>query len=66
MRAHENWPEARDLLTALWRGERLDRPCIGVTAPSGKAAAWLSPPDNPEESSGLPSCVLKLSSKLGT
>ena len=49
MRAHENWPEARDLLTALWRGERLDRPCIGVTAPSGKAAAWLSPPDNPEE-----------------
>jgi hypothetical protein len=48
VRAHDNWPEARERLTALWRGERLDRPCIGVTAPSGKAGARPEPPDDPE------------------
>lgn len=29
----EDWPEARRRLTALWRGERLDRPCIAIHAP---------------------------------
>ncbi|HOX08903.1 MAG TPA: hypothetical protein PK280_21085 [Planctomycetota bacterium] len=48
MRANDNWPEARERLTALWRGQQLDRPCIGVTAPSGDAQPRLVPPEDPE------------------
>jgi hypothetical protein len=50
-----DWPEARRRLTALWRHERLDRPCIAVTAPlpgdpppplpapADEEARWLDP-----------------------
>lgn len=48
MRANENWPEARDRLTALWKGERLDRPCLCVTAPSGVKAPIPPAPPDPE------------------
>ncbi len=33
MRYKADWPEAQRRLTALWHGERLDRPCISVCAP---------------------------------
>jgi hypothetical protein len=51
----EDWPEARRRLSALWRGERLDRPCIAVHAPrpvtrptpvpepADDEARWLDP-----------------------
>lgn len=55
MKYKTDWPEARRRLTALWRGERLDRPCIVVTAPrrapeptpvpepADDEARWLDP-----------------------
>lgn len=49
MRYKTDWPEARDRLSALWRGERLDRPCLAVTAPSGAALPWPAAPANPEQ-----------------
>ncbi len=33
MRYKPDWPEAQRRLTALWHGERLDRPCISIRAP---------------------------------
>ena len=33
MKYKPDWPDAQRRLTALWRGEMLDRPCIAVTAP---------------------------------
>ena len=33
MKYKVDWPEAQRRLTALWHGERLDRPCIAVLAP---------------------------------
>lgn len=44
-----DWPEARERLTALWNGRPLDRPCIGVTAPSGRTVQWPPPPDSVEQ-----------------
>ncbi len=50
-----DWPEAQRRLTALWNGERLERPCIAVKAPRSCAnptlvdapandeARWLDP-----------------------
>lgn len=38
MKYKADWPEARRRLTALWQRERLDRPCIAVTAPQAVAA----------------------------
>ncbi len=50
-----DWPETKRRLTALWMGERLDRPCIAVTAPQAvenpepipepadDEARWLDP-----------------------
>ena len=55
MRYKLDWPEAKRRLTALWHGERLDRPCIAVLAPqpaetptpvpepAGEEARWLDP-----------------------
>lgn len=55
MKHKPDWPEARRRLTALWNHERLDRPCIAVTAPAsvevppplpapaGDEARWLDP-----------------------
>lgn len=33
MQYKDDWEEAKSRLTALWQGERLDRPCISVCAP---------------------------------
>lgn len=35
-------------MTALWRGEHLDRPCLCVTAPSGVKVNWPKAPTDPE------------------
>jgi len=48
MRLHEDWPAARDRLTALWRGERLDRPCMAVTAPAERPPDPVPPPPSAE------------------
>ena len=49
MRFKEDWPEARERLAALWEGRPLDRPCIAVTAPSGRAVAWPPQAASPEQ-----------------
>ena len=49
MRYKNNWPEARERLTALWERRRMDRPCLAVTAPSGKDAVGPPPPQTPEQ-----------------
>ncbi len=33
MNYKDNWPDTKRRLTALWHGERLDRPCVAVMAP---------------------------------
>lgn len=38
MKYKDDWPDARQRLTALWQGEMLDRPCITVRAPKPGAA----------------------------
>lgn len=55
MKYKADWPEAQRRLTALWRRERLDRPCMSVLAPQTVAtptpvpspvdneARWLDP-----------------------
>ncbi len=55
MKHKTDWPEAQRRLTALWQGERLDRPCISVLAPcpcnqptpvpepADNEARWLDP-----------------------
>lgn len=49
MKYKPNWSEAKERLTALWEGRRLDRPCIAVSAPSGKDVKWPSPPRTLEQ-----------------
>lgn len=49
MRYKTDWPEARDRLSALWRGDPLDRPCLAVTAPAGAAMPWPVVPTDPEQ-----------------
>ena len=41
----ENWPQAKERLLAYWDMAIIDRPCIAVTAPSGKPAASVTPRD---------------------
>jgi len=55
MKYKEDWSDARRRLSALWRGEMLDRPCIAVRAPrqvesptpvpepADAEARWLDP-----------------------
>jgi len=55
MKYKADWPEAQRRLTALWHGERLDRPCVAVRAPQAvenptpvpepfdDEARWLDP-----------------------
>jgi hypothetical protein len=55
MKYRPDWAEARRRLTALWQGERLDRPCMAVLAPQSvenptpvpepadDEARWLDP-----------------------
>jgi hypothetical protein len=46
MKYKPDWEEAQGRLTALWNGERTDRPCIAVTAPSGQDVTPPDPPTN--------------------
>jgi len=52
MKWKPDWPEAAERLTALWRGEPLDRACIAIRAPRDGGvpppaptaeARWLDP-----------------------
>ena len=43
MRYKPDWPEAEKRLTALWHGERKDRPCISIRAPQVSAAPVTLP-----------------------
>jgi hypothetical protein len=55
IRYKDNWDETKERLSALWYGERLDRPCVAVRAPRAVAdptpvpkpaddeAIWLDP-----------------------
>jgi hypothetical protein len=46
MKYKVNWNETKERLTALWNHELIDRPCLAVTAPNGKA---ISPPAMPSD-----------------
>lgn len=48
MKYKDDWPEAKERLTALWHGEMLDRPCIAVRAPqsAGSAPPLPTPADD--------------------
>ena len=48
MKYKADWPEARERLTALWRGELLERPCLAVTAPNGAGVQAPAPPEDLE------------------
>jgi len=48
MKFKPDWEEAEERLTALWNGSPLDRPCIAVTAPSGKNVIPPPPPPSDE------------------
>jgi len=47
MRYKSDWPEAAERLAALWQCGRLDRPCIAVTASSGRDVPRPTPPEDP-------------------
>ena len=49
MKYKPDWNDARKRLTALWNHEVAGRPCIAVTAPSGRAVNWPPPPATPEQ-----------------
>ena len=49
MKYKPDWDEAAALYTELWGSRSLDRPCISVTAPSGKAISGPGEPANPED-----------------
>jgi hypothetical protein len=46
MRYKPNWAETKRRLTALWNRERLDRPCIAVTAPQPVEGPAPAPADD--------------------
>jgi hypothetical protein len=46
MKHHPHWPDAQRRLTALWHGERLDRPCIAVMAPRPSPPPLPEPPND--------------------
>lgn len=48
MKYKEDWDETAALYTALWEGEHLSRPCIAVTAPSGKHVPRPEDPEDPQ------------------
>ncbi len=45
MKYKHDWDDACQRLTALWRGEPLDRPCIGVASPQPPTVQPLTPHD---------------------
>lgn len=49
MRYKNDWPEARERLSALWQGRILDRPCLAVTAPVEARVPWPAPALTPEQ-----------------
>jgi len=49
MKYKPDWPEAKRRLTALWHGERLDRPCIAIRAPRDAAEPIHAPEPADEE-----------------
>lgn len=49
MKYKPDWPEARQRLTALWHHELIDRPCIAVRAPNGKAMPAPALPSDPRD-----------------
>ena len=49
MRYKPDWPEAEERLTALWREETLDRPCMAVRAPSGNSVPGPGEPQTAEQ-----------------
>ena len=59
MKYKPDWEEARERLTALWEGRRMDRPCIAVTAPSGRSVPHPKLPVNPEDKWLSPEWVLE-------
>lgn len=44
MKYKPSWQETEERLSKLWYGEKLDRPCIGVTAPAEQAGPVAPPP----------------------
>lgn len=48
MKFKPDWDEAQERLTALWKGRPIDRPCIGIQAPSGKKPVPPVPPVSDE------------------
>lgn len=57
MKYKPDWPEAKQRLTALWNHDVLERPCIAVTASSGKST--LPPPVTPKQKWIDPEWILR-------
>ncbi len=53
MKYKTDWPEAQRRLTALWQGERLDRPCIAVRTPQAVAEPMPVPEPRDDEARWL-------------
>ena len=67
MKYKPDWEDAQRRLTALWNRDVTDRPCIAVTAPSGKSVAFPPPPSTPMEKWLDPDWVLRdLQARLGS
>ncbi len=49
MKYKPDWEDAQERLTALWNHEIIDRPCIAVTAPSGKSVPRPPAPATPRQ-----------------
>jgi hypothetical protein len=59
MKYKPDWPDAQKRLTALWNHEVLDRPCIAVTAPSGRKLPPAPPPAGPRQKWLDPNWILR-------
>lgn len=59
MKYKPDWPEAQKRLTALWNHDVLDRPCLAVTAPSGRKLDPIPPPDEPRRKWLDPAWILR-------
>lgn len=60
MKYKPNWDDTQERLTALWQGRALGRPCLAVTAPSGRAPQTPPLPPDPEARWMDPDTVLSL------
>lgn len=59
MKYKPDWQEAKKRLTALWKGEITDRPCIAVTAPNNRKVDPPPAPSTPEQKWLDPDWVLR-------